>query len=151
MGQSRGDKSGQCCNKLNSSSSKVCYRWHPRPPPTLAAPLPLQERFSNSKWALGYFTLLCHVHLCFLDALASLDFTLVSESVSESAEFRIWAFKPVYIRQKTLDHDQGSCHHVILSSCHLVILSSSCHLVILSSSCRLVVLSFGRQKRRFAL
>ena len=39
---------------------------------------------------------------CFLDALASLDFTLVSQSVSESVgrSFEFEAFKPVYIRQK---------------------------------------------------
>ena len=41
----------------------------------------------------------------FLDALASLDFTLVSKSVSRQS-FGFEAFKPVYMRQKTLDHDQ---------------------------------------------
>ena len=46
----------------------------------------------------------------FLDALASLDFTLVSESVSEWAEFRIWNI--------------GAFYHVILSTCHLVNMSS---------------------------
>ena len=77
----------------------------------------------------------------FLDALASLDFTLVSKSVSRQS-FGFEAFKPVYMRQKTLDHDQWSrmkdhvimtsWHHAIMSSFHHVILSS-CHLVILSS------------------
>ena len=38
-------------------------------------------------------------HIVFLDALASLDFTLVSKWVGCSFEFE--AFKPVYIRQKT--------------------------------------------------
>ena len=38
----------------------------------------------------------------FLDALASLDFTLVSESVSEwvGRSFELETFKPIYIRQK---------------------------------------------------
>ena len=58
-------------------------------------------------------------HLSLLDALASLDFTLVSKSVSGQS-FGFEAFKPVYMRQKTWDHDQGS---MIMSSCHHVILS----------------------------
>ena len=73
--------------------------------------LTLTENYNKLE---NYKTIKLSKHQTILDVLASLDFTLVSEWVSEShagQSFGFEAFKPVYM---------SSCHHVIMSSCYHV-------------------------------